>query len=216
MCAVPTETFPALEMPFVRHAFIGRVPGIEVAAGREEALQRLAASHTEVRQNLGFSAMAFLTAEQVHGNRVAVVNAATPAPVADADGLVTNVPNVALGIYAADCAAIYLVDPASHAIGLVHSGKKGTELGIATAAIEKMREHFGTEPQNIIVQLSPCIRPPFYETDFAAEIAGQCRTAGVRQVFDCGTCTAADLPRYYSYRAELGKTGRMLALLALV
>jgi copper oxidase (laccase) domain-containing protein len=65
------------------------------------------------------------------------------------------------------------------------------------------------------VQLSPCIRPPHYEIDFAAEIVRQCRAAGVNHVHDCNICTACDLARYYSYRVEKGKTGRMLALLAL-
>jgi hypothetical protein len=216
MPAVPTEKFSALELPFIRHGFINRVPGIDVNVERAEAVRRLAPSHAEARLELGFGAMPLITAEQIHGNKIAGVDAATHAPVAAADGLVTNTPGVALGIYVADCCAIFFADPVSKTIGLVHSGKKGTELGIAAVAIEKMRANFGTQPADLIVQLSPCIRPPHYETDFAAEIVNQCRRAGVRQIFDSGANTAADLSRYYSYRAELGKTGRMLAVLALV
>ena len=67
----------------------------------------------------------------------------------------------------------------------------------------------------MIVQLSPCIRPPHYEVDFAAEIIRQCRALGVQHIHDSGTCTACDLARYYSYRAEQGKTGRMLAVIGL-
>jgi copper oxidase (laccase) domain-containing protein len=78
-----------------------------------------------------------------------------------------------------------------------------------------MREHFRSAPANLIVQVSPCIRPPHYEIDFAADILGQCRAAGVTQIHDSGVCTACDVERFYSYRAEKGKTGRMLALLAL-
>jgi len=77
-----------------------------------------------------------------------------------------------------------------------------------------MRKEFGCDPADMTVQLSPCIRPPNYEVDFAAMIVAQCREAGVGQVVDCGVCTAAHLDRYYSYRAEKGKTGRMLAFLA--
>jgi hypothetical protein len=66
------------------------------------------------------------------------------------------------------------------------------------------------------VQLSPCIRPPHYEIDFAAKILRQCREVGVKEVHDCGVCTACDLQNYYSYRAEKGRTGRMLALLAMI
>jgi copper oxidase (laccase) domain-containing protein len=51
--------------------------------------------------------------------------------------------------------------------------------------------------------------------DIAAEITRQCRDAGVRDVHDSGTCTATHRDRYYSYRAERGKTGRMLALIAM-
>jgi copper oxidase (laccase) domain-containing protein len=57
---------------------------------------------------------------------------------------------------------------------------------------------------------------PHYEVDFAAEILRQCCTLGVRQIHDCGICTACDLHHYYSYRAEKGKTGRMLALIGLI
>jgi copper oxidase (laccase) domain-containing protein len=78
-----------------------------------------------------------------------------------------------------------------------------------------MAAEFGSRPSDLIVQLSPCIRPPHYEIDFAAEIIRQCREAGVGGVNDYGTCTACDLERYYSYRAEKGRTGRMLAFLAL-
>ena len=98
---------------------------------------------------------------------------------------------------------------------MVHSGKKGTELSIVSKAIREMSAKFGSDPGDLIVQLSPCIRPPHYEVDFAAAIVEQCRAAGVKKVHDSGVCTACHLDLYYSYRAEKGKTGRMLALLAL-
>jgi hypothetical protein len=78
-----------------------------------------------------------------------------------------------------------------------------------------MIDRFGSDPADFVVHLSPCIRPPHYEVDFAAEIVQQCRALGVSEIHDSGVCTAGDLDRYYSYRAEKGKTGRMLALLGL-
>jgi len=216
MSAVPSETFPGLVLPFIRHAFLGRIPGLDVSVDREEALKRLDEYHAQARRELGFGTGPFATAEQVHGDNVAVATFDKAGPAPRADGLVTNEKNLTLGIYVADCCAIYLADPVQRAIGLVHSGRKGTELGIATAAIEKMRAQFGTDPANLIAQLGPCIRPPDYEIDFAAQIAEQCRAAGVRHVFDCGSNTAGDLSRYYSYRVERGKTGRMLALIELI
>lgn len=208
------ETFAALEATGVaRHGFIGRVPGVDVNVDREAALARLEGVHDAVQESLGLGRL--ITAEQVHGNQVAVVDRTTLAPVAATDGLLTRDPEVCLGIYVADCGAVFLADPVQRAVGLLHSGRKGTELGISTAAIRRMQEAFGSDPGDLVVQLSPCIRPPHYEIDFAAEIIRQCREAGVKSAHDCGTCTAANVQAYYSYRLEKGKTGRMLALLAL-
>ena len=210
------ETFPAVafEGQF-QNAFIGRVAGLDVAADRETTLARLAQYHEQARNDLGFGHMAFITAEQVHGEGVALVDATTASPVPGVDALVTNAPNVCLGVYVADCCAVYAVDTANHCIGLAHSGKKGTQLGVVPAMLKKMACAFGTDPAQVIVQLSPCIRPPLYEVDFAAEIVRQCEAMGVGEVVDCGSCTGQNLDLYYSYRLEKGRTGRMLALLAL-
>ena len=213
---LPVETFPALEaVAGIKHAFTGRVPGLDVKVDRELALQRLDEHHVRARWELSLAARTFVTAEQVHGREVAVVDAQTVRAVPGVDGLITASPEVCLGIYVADCCAIYLADPVRRVIALLHSGRKGSELGIATAAVGRMRDDFGCNPADITVQLSPCIRPPHYETDFAALIVAQARAAGVQQVFDSGACTGANAGRYYSYRVERGKTGRMLALLAL-
>ena len=211
----PFETFPALSPLPVLHAFTGRVPGLEVKIDRAAALERLADHHGEIRAHIGAGARRFITAEQVHGASVCNVSATDSAPVAGADALITDDPGVCLGIYVADCGPVWLVDPVRHAIGCIHSGRKGTELGIVSAAIEAMVQNFGCVRADIIAQLGPCIRPPNYEVDFAAGIVRQCCEAGLISVHDCGRCTAAEADRYYSYRREKGQTGRMLALLAL-
>ncbi len=212
--ALPVDTFEALAgLPGIRHAFLCRVPGLDVRVDREEALGRLAEYHVATRVELGFPVEPFGTARQVHGNRVAVLGQAITQEAPETDGLVTNVPGMCLGIYVADCCAVYLVDPVKRAIGLLHSGKRGTELGIAELAVETMAREYGSVPEDLVAQLSPCIRPPQYEVDFAAEIARQLRASGVGTVADCGANTGADLERYYSYRMEKGRTGRLLALL---
>ena len=214
--AVPLETFPALTaLPGLVHGFTGRVAGLDVQADRATAMQRLDGYHIAARARLGLAGRRFITAEQVHGRAVAVVDEHTAVPVPGADGLITASPAVCLGIHVADCCAVFLADPVRRVIALLHSGRKGSELGITAAALDRMRADFGCDPAYITVQLSPCIRPPHYEIDFAAFIIAQARAAGVRQIFDSGTCTAANVDRYYSYRVEKGKTGRLLALLAL-
>ncbi len=211
----PFETFPALdECGVITHAFVQRAPGIDVKTDRVSALSRLRALHDKTRAVLRLTDRRFVTAEQIHGASVACVDA-TLEMAPGADALITNRPDVCLGIYVADCAAVYLVDPVQRAIGLIHSGRKGTELGIVPETVNMMQSKFGSLPRDLIAQLSPCIRPPDYETDFAAQIIEQCRSAGLTNVHDSGANTAADLGRYYSYRVERGQTGRMVAVLAL-
>jgi len=229
---LPFEQFPALSaIGICRHVFIQRIPGIDVSHDKAEVLERLDAAHREIRKETGFGNWPLFTAEQIHGNEIALIDKVGSALRADrgrrgaaslpgrefpaCDGIITNQRGVALGIYVADCCAVYIVDPRTPAIGLVHSGRKGTELGVVTNAIRQMIERFGSNPANMIVQLSPCIRPPHYEVDFAAEIIRQCRSIGIKEIHDSGVCTACDLGRYYSYRAEKGKTGRMLAMIGL-
>ena len=215
---LPFEQFPALSaIGICRHVFTQRIPGINVLAGKAEVLKRLDTAHREIRNAVGIGEWLLFTAQQIHGNQIAVVDSCSRGPVGrespGCDGLITNQRSVALGIYVADCCAVYIVDPKTPAIGLVHSGSKGTELGVVTIAIRQMMDRFGSDPANMVVQLSPCIRPPHYEVDFASEIVRQCRALGVKQIHDTGVSTACNLDRYYSYRAEKGKTGRMLAVL---
>ncbi len=220
--AVPIEVFESLQgIPGLVHGFVLRQPGVACGGeGKEEALRRLRPFHEEARAALGMADWPLVTGEQVHGDGVAVVDAgvigsAGGGALPGLDGLVTVLAGVALGIHVADCGAVYLVDPVRRAAGLVHAGRKGTERGIVSRAIRLMEGAFGCRPPDLVVQLSPCVRPPVYEVDFAADIVRQCREAGVDPgcIHDAGTCTSSDPDRYYSYRLEKGKTGRHLALL---
>ena len=219
MRQVPIEQFQALsDVAICRHAFIKRIPGIDVSHDKAEALKRLDKVHREIRNSIGMGDWSLLSAEQIHGSKIAIVDlpVAGDKEFAGCDGIITNQRKVALGIHVADCCAVYIVDPNTPAIGLVHSGKKGTELAVVSNAIQQMRERFGSNSADLVVQLSPCIRPPHYEIDFAAKIIEQCRGEGVKKIYDSGICTACHVDLYYSYRAEKGKTGRMLALLGLL
>lgn len=209
-------SFPPLEaLAGFEQRFTLRHPDIDVNAERAVVVERLWGWHRKQVKELGFAPTALRIAEQVHGGEVAVVDATAKEMTVGVDGLISNTPGLIIGIYVADCCAVYLADPRTGAFGVVHSGKKGSELGITANAIEKMRQHFGTNPADLHVQLSPCIRPPAYEIDFAAQILQQALDAGVPagQVHDTGICTSSDLQRFYSYRMEKGRTGRMLALL---
>jgi polyphenol oxidase len=211
-----SESFASLDaIAGIRAAFTLRVPGLDVCVRREDALGRLRPSQFQARKEAGFDGMTFATAEQVHGNHVVEVSAGSHFPIPNTDGLLTTVPGICLGIYVADCAAVFLADRRARGIALVHSGKKGTELGIASSAVKALCAATGAAPSDIVAQVSPCIRPPFYEIDFASEIVRQLTGIGIGEVHDCGICTASNPTLYYSYRIEKGRTGRMLALMAI-
>jgi hypothetical protein len=214
---LPLEMFPALQRLGYRHGFVGRVPGVKLSNDKDIVLENLDRVHREARRKLGLLDHRFATAKQVHGSEIAVIDSvlARDHCFQGCDGLITGQRDVSLGVYVADCCALYLADREQRVIGLVHSGRKGTELKIASKAISLIEKSFGIDPRDLVAQLSPCIRPPHYEVDFAADIIRQCRAAGVDEVYDSGVCTACHLDNYYSYRAEKGRTGRMLALLAI-
>lgn len=215
---MPWMTFPALDALAghgFAHRFTLRHPEIDVNAERDVVLERLWEWHRSQAEDLGFDGGNLCIAEQVHGKEVAVIDGMTAVPVPATDGMITNVPGLVLGIYVADCGAVFIADTRTGACGLLHSGKKGSEAGITAHALRLMHERFGSRPQDLHVQLAPCIRPPAYEIDFAAQIRQQALDFGIppAQVHDCGICTSSDLTRFYSYRLENGRTGRMLALL---
>src|SRR6266550_226021 len=198
MTDLPFEQFPPLSaIRICRHAFTQRIPGIDVSDDKPEVLKRLSAAHREIRNEMGIADWPLVTAQQIHGNKIAVVDNCSRGPVSrefpGCDGLITNQRGIALGVYVADCCAVYIVDRKTPAIGLAHSGRKGTELGVVPNAIREMIDRFSSDPADMIVLLSPCIRRPHYEVDFAAEIISQCRALGVKEIQDSETCTACNL-----------------------
>ena len=94
---------------------------------------------------------------QVHSKRIVVVQGREPQSLSaqDADGMVTDLPDAVLTVTVADCLPIFLVDQATGAFGLVHSGWKGT--GIVVEAIRTMAKAFGTRAANLAAAIGPGI-----------------------------------------------------------
>ncbi|MDB6148027.1 MAG: multi-copper polyphenol oxidoreductase laccase, partial [Spartobacteria bacterium] len=136
---LPFEQFPELSAANAcRHLFTRRIPGIDVSHDKAEALSRLDAAHAEIRAANGLDNQPLITAEQIHGAEIMVVDPVTAIQHFDGcDGLITRHSGIVLGIHVADCCAVYIVDPKTSAIGLVHSGRRGTERNIAGNAIRQ-------------------------------------------------------------------------------
>jgi copper oxidase (laccase) domain-containing protein len=215
-----TDYLSPLLLPQITVDFVPRLAGVEMDCDRDEAMKRLRDRHSNHVSSLGFSQQQWWRAEQVHGNQVAIAGASATITATDGlplvpgvDGLVTNQSGILLAIYVADCGAIWLADRVTGAIGLLHSGKKGTEGNILGVAVATMVAEFGSRPEDIVGVLGPCIRVPEYDVDFAATIRQQAIEAEIGEFYDSQICTASDLSSYYSYRKELGRTGRMMALI---
>lgn len=103
----------------------------------------------------------------------------------DIDGLVTDVPGTLLIAYFADCVPLYFLDPVHHAIGLSHSGWKGTLNRMGKVTVETMQELYGSRPEDLIVCIGPSICRDCYEVsqDVRDAFAADYSPAWVEQVF---------------------------------
>lgn len=107
----------------------------------------------------------------VHGSRVVAVTG-NEAPgldevrlVPDCDGLLTDLPGLALVVTAADCVPVLLYDPVRRVVGAVHAGWRGTVAGVAGAAVRAMAERYGCDPSEVHAAVGPSIGPCCYEVD---------------------------------------------------
>ncbi|SEU30942.1 conserved hypothetical protein [Lacrimispora sphenoides] len=81
----------------------------------------------------------------------------------DVDGLITNVPGITLVTFYADCVPLYFLDPIHQAIGLSHSGWRGTVKRMGEVTVKKMEEAFGTKAEDVIACIGPSICKECYE-----------------------------------------------------
>ncbi|MGL5434110.1 MAG: peptidoglycan editing factor PgeF, partial [Lachnospiraceae bacterium] len=81
----------------------------------------------------------------------------------DIDGLVTNIPGITLVTFYADCVPLFLVDPVHQAIGLSHSGWRGTVGRMGQKTLEAMNREFGTRPEDVVAAIGPSICQDCFE-----------------------------------------------------
>ncbi|MCI2106933.1 MAG: peptidoglycan editing factor PgeF [Intestinimonas sp.] len=107
---------------------------------------------------------------QIHSSIVRTVTSADVKPdlyaeeADEADGLVTDVPGVALVVFSADCLPVLLYDPVRRVAAAVHAGWRGTAAGIVECAVEKMTRHYGCRAENILAAIGPGISACCFET----------------------------------------------------
>ncbi len=109
--------------------------------------------------SLGVSRDRMLLIKQVHGTNVAVARrgrgSAWPKPQADI--IISDDPDVAIGVRVADCAPILLFDPSRNVAGAVHAGWRGTASHAAVAAVRALQGEFEVQPADLIAAIGPCL-----------------------------------------------------------
>jgi YfiH family protein len=187
---------------------------------------------------LGISPESIVTTGQVHGTEIAVVTA--QGRLDGYDVLITNVRGLFVGILTADCYPILIHDRRTGASGAAHAGWQGTAGRIAEKTVQAMRDEFGTRPEECLAWVGTGISGDRYEIggevaarfnsrylkpspsgegrqllDLSAANRDQLIEAGIppSQVQSSTFCSYRDADRFFSYRRDNGKTGRMLALI---
>ena len=157
--------------PGIRHAFFTRQGGVSCGSfeslncgfGSGDAPGTVARNRSIAMGRLGFSPDHLVTCYQIHSNTVITVDEPWRHDAAPrADGLVTAISGIALGILTADCAPILFEDAAAEVIGAAHGGWRGALGGIVEATLDRM-EALGAKRPRIRAGIGPCIGPDSYE-----------------------------------------------------
>ncbi|MCD8082280.1 MAG: peptidoglycan editing factor PgeF [Clostridiales bacterium] len=180
-------TFPALtQTGLVKHAFSTRVGGVSrgVYATMNFGFTRgddpghVIENYHRMAHLLGVEMNRMVLSHQTHTVNVRRVTEedagkgiVKPRDYTDVDGLITNVPGLTLVTFFADCIPLYFVDPVHRAIGLSHSGWRGTVKRMGRVTLDRMREEYGTDPADVIACIGPGICQDCYEV--GEEVAEQ-------------------------------------------
>lgn len=232
----------------IRHFFSSRIGGVSTGAYESLNLGIYtddAFCNVEKNQKRIFSAegMSFENAvylKQVHGNTIYEVteNNFNQIKGLDGDGLITRAVNIPIGIFTADCVPILIYDREKRIAAALHGGWKGTELGIVKKAVDIMCGSMGSDPENILSAIGPCIGKCCFEVgedvavrfsssikrggkfyvDLVLENVNQLKSCGVseKNISTSGICTYCNRDMLYSYRRDKGVTGRMGSFIEII
>jgi polyphenol oxidase len=228
----------------IHHGFFTREGGVSNGiyaslnggTGSNDRPDWIAENRARMAAALSVAPGQLITAYQIHSPDVVVAEA----PWSDkarprADGIVTRVPGLAIGISTADCGPVLFADEEARIIGAAHAGWRGAFTGILEATLAAM-EQLGAKRARIVAAMGPMIRQSNYEVgadlverftladrqnarffapaaraghaqfDLPGYIAARLAHAGVNEIEDLGFCTYADPARFFSYRRATHRT----------
>lgn len=176
---IPFITFPVLEhIPCIKHAFSTRYGGVSTGIyssmnlnfDRGDDPEAVMENFRRVAASLKTECSHMVLSDQTHTANVRIVTEedagkglSCEQDYQDVDGMITNVPGLMLVTSHADCVPLFFADPVHKAIGMTHSGWKGTWKRIGKVTVEKMQAEYGSDPADIIAVIGPSICRECYE-----------------------------------------------------
>mgnify|MGYP004536649847 FL=1 len=213
--------FPKLEETgVVEHLFTTRTGGVSsgiystmnLSYSRGDDPECVRENYRRIGEVLGTDPEHMVASKQTHTTNIRLATEADlgngitgPSAYDDVDGLATDIPGIALVTFYADCVPLYFVDPVKKAIGLAHSGWRGTVAGMGACMVQFMREHFHSDPKDLIAAIGPSICVVCYEV--SEEVAEQFREGFPEEVLQPGKAEG-------KYQLDLWKANESILLKA--
>lgn len=179
---VPLLEYPALNnIEGISHCFSTRLGGVSediftsmnLSFVRGDDENKVMENFKRLASAKGWNIEDMVFSDQTHTTNVRVMSSddrgkgiLRARDYADVDGMVTNEPGLILSTFYADCVPLYFVDPVHKAIGLSHSGWKGTVGRIGRVTIETMSREYGTNPEDLVCAIGPSICQGCYEISY--------------------------------------------------
>lgn len=186
--------FPLLERTgIVEHLFTTRTGGVSegmfaslnLSFTRGDDPGRVLQNYERVARVLGCSTDDMVASHQTHTTNIRLIDAkdrgkgvTLPRDYEDVDGLITKEKGIALATFYADCVPLYFVDPVQKAIGLAHSGWRGTVRQMGACMVRAMQENFGSRPEDLVAAIGPSICQDCYEVSEEVALAFEELTEG--------------------------------------
>ncbi len=225
----------------------GIISGLNLGFRCGDEKENVEKNYRLVAKDMGFQYENITAGKQTHSANIRIITEADlgkgVSRVSDfdeVDGLVTNLQNVPLVVFYADCVPILLAEEDAGVVAAIHSGWRGTVSEIAGLAVDIMKSEFGANPEKIKAAIGPSIGPCCFET--GEEVSSQFESRFVKALPDkkalvdlwsankeillhkglkeenievLNKCTMCNSDVFYSYRTHKEKTGRMGAFIEL-
>lgn len=180
-------TFKSLEdTGIVEHFFSTRKGGVSrdylsslnFSYSQGDRKENVDENYKRAAAHMGMTSSDIVCSQQTHTTNVRKVTAADKGKgvvcerdYTDVDGLITNEQGIILATFYADCVPLFIVDPVNRAIGLSHSGWRGTVGKMGKVTLEKMAAEYGTKPEHVKVAIAPSICQTCYEVSEEVALA---------------------------------------------